>query len=134
MQSTRVKPFSLNTIDAICESRFDGFNEFCGTDSPMRTGCAGQPGTIPRFPSVAVAGRSSRLYTRERAPGKLSPTRNCERLQSELQSPALSSRVSFPSPRYTGQSLVTREMHFVTRYRSQRSIAHICGSFFRCNC
>lgn len=74
VQSTRVKPFSLNTIDAICESHFDSFgNEFRGTDSPMRTGCAGHPGTIPaRFPSVSIAGGPPRLYTRKRAPGKLS--------------------------------------------------------------
>lgn len=99
VQSTRVKPFSLNTIDAICESRFDGFsNEFCGTDGPMQTGRVGYPGIIPaRFPSVRL---SSRLYIRKRTPGKLS-FHNCEWLRSELQSPmyALFSRVFFLTPR-----------------------------------
>jgi len=92
---------------------------FAVQTSPMRTGCADHAGTIPaRFPSVSVASEPPRLYTRKRAPGKLSPTRNYERLRSELQSPvyALFPCVSFPGMRPNPtRRFVMREMHFVTR-------------------
>lgn len=112
VQSTRIKPFSLNTIDAICKSaRFRQLQQWV-LRYLWGLGCTSLPsGIIPiRFEHFRRG--------RRRASGKLSSTRNSERLSSELQSSVCT--LFFPSHSfcfYPTTNLRARERCFYSNAR-----------------